>query len=71
MTPFQLEAAARRLCELRKEDPDQEIINPYSTEPVRFGGHKVLNPRWRWYTTEIVRAEQVQEALAYGQNAVK
>lgn len=61
LTDRQLEVAARELCRLRDEDPDEFLISPIGTE----------HQRWKYYVPEIRKLHEQLAALAAGQRAGK
>lgn len=62
MTDPQIEAAARKLCELRGEDPDGKIPHGHPD------GYLVLlhTQRWKLYAGEIIGRLMIDEAIDYG-----
>lgn len=52
-----LEMAARRLCALREQDPDERII--YSDNTAHLVAR--YKPRWRVVADELVRFKQLLE----------
>lgn len=74
--PVALEAAARKLCELRGLDPyqivDAEPFDTFSTYHEAFNAHISIKwNRWSTYlwvqtTLEIIDFHNVREAITYG-----
>lgn len=62
MTPEQIEVAARKLCELRRVDPD--AIVGVRTQPLGSGMYHTTS-RWRNAAEEITEHLEIQEAIKY------
>ena len=66
LTDQQIEAAARKLCELRGIDPDFSYLVTVADAPV--GGqlklHEETRTHWQCVADEIRAADQLREAIA-------
>lgn len=62
LTDQQLEAAAKRLCELRGASPNQ--IATCDGSALRYGTPTC--PLWKVAREELIRAQQINEALEFG-----
>lgn len=64
MTPEQLEATARKLCEIRGENPDRLIA--HGAEPDENGFARAIllhSPCWQFAAKEIRAHLEIQEAI--------
>lgn len=70
MTDEQIKAAARRLCELRGQDPDAMVI--HGPKPDQFGFAPAVamqSPMWVLTLDEIQDHLRVREAVAFGEGS--
>lgn len=57
-TDEQIERAARKLCALRREDPDARVVSGYSP-------HKHMTPRWKLAVDDIKHHIRTEKAIEH------